>query len=178
MVNPRPANTYSVCTQRAAVGGCRWPAALQHLLRIYIYLFHHTEHLSRLKCTIHQEKDCSATSENGIHLLYMPFPYQTGMENLPVITHHGVITLHWDSTLFVVWTHTCIFMLLLVKEHTDTHRGSTCANRITYNISLSLAHKEKIKLINLSTCLCCRHSRFKLIISLFILCQYTLYFII
>ena len=60
--------------------------------------------------------------------------------NLPVIAHHGVISLHRESTSLPVRTHTCIFMRLRVKVHTLTHtEGGTCANTIAKNISPSLS---------------------------------------
>lgn len=81
MVNPRPPCTDSVCTvcmdwKGAAVGGCCWPAALQHLPRVSFFLFHHIKRLSRLKCNIYHKKDCGATSENGISF----FTYDISIE--------------------------------------------------------------------------------------------------
>lgn len=135
--------------------------------------------LNRFKFTIYQKKNWSGTSENSMSSLlwfvsHMIFPC-TGRRcaKLHPITHLGVISLSSDRTW---WTHACIFMRLPVKAHTEACANKNHVNHPSLTRTNTHAHTRTVKLLNPSTSSRCRHSLFKLIIPLLILCQYSSFF--
>lgn len=100
-----------------------------------------SSHKAFKQIQIYQKKDCGGTSENGIiFFLYIWHFLRDGYKNqfnLPVIAYHGMITLHWEGLLFPVWTHTCIFMRVLLDIYADTRRGVCVQSHIT-----SFSHKH------------------------------------
>lgn len=101
----------------AAAGGCCWPAALQHLPRLLLYLFHHIKHLGRLRSTRRKTVVWHFRKWHHYIFKFLTFPSTDvygNQFNLPVIACDGMITLYWESSLFPVWTHTCIFMHALL----------------------------------------------------------------
>lgn len=121
-------------------GSSCWRLPLTRHRAVVLPFPYRVERISRLKCTIYQKKDCAGTSENGINFLYT-FPLRDGygksVQSSSERPSWGDQSL-WESTPLSVRTHTCIFMRLLLKVHTNAHTQScTWANTITHNIFLS-----------------------------------------
>lgn len=121
-----------------------------------------------LKCP--QRSGFTICKENGIYIFFKYDIFQVGRPEISPIGGGGVGGhLSWaDRSLTNTRMH--IHTARAVGSCLCKHSG---VNRPPLPCTNTHAHTRMVKLLNPSTSLRCRHSLFKFIIPLFILCQYS-----